>query len=396
METPQTLADRFAAQQEKQMTLIENESTQLTDHIEYWNSVRLENVLGYYARKEGLTQLGLQPLPVLQVLEYKAKEAIKMSLLLNSLNKSEYGKEPWTLAEVSAEIVNTNPKNCFKKKPFTVTVYFDNDEKNSFPYTNWDSIYYQDDNSVWHKVHGKVDTNGLYFQEITGDIVYFALFQPDAERYGHSGQWSVKYKNTTLFTSVTSSTPGPSSTEPASQRRATTHTVSKQKTPRKRKHETDEDTDGESPSSTSSGFRLRRRRREQGESTSRASSSRRRGGNGGAVSPEEVGSRTRTVPTQGLTRLRRLQEEARDPPIIILQGCPNTLKCFRNRVSHKHHSLYTDATTVFHWVLANCQDKKESARMLIAFTDNRQRDAFLAHVTLPKGTNHWFGSLDTL
>ena len=87
METPQTLADRFAAQQEKQMTLIENESTNLKDHIDYWNSVRQENVLGYYARKEGLTKLGLQPLPVLGILEYKAKEAIKMTLLLTSLSK---------------------------------------------------------------------------------------------------------------------------------------------------------------------------------------------------------------------------------------------------------------------------------------------------------------------
>lgn len=185
------------------MTLIEKESTDLVDHISYWDSVRKENVTGYYARKEGLTKLGLQPLPTLTVLEYKAKEAIKMSLLLTSLQKSQYGNEPWTLAEVSAEIVNTTPKNCFKKKPFTVTVLFDNDERNTFPYINWEFIYYQDDNNIWHKVHGQVDINGLFFTEVTGDIVYFVLFQPDAEKYGHKGQWSVRYKNETLFTSVT-------------------------------------------------------------------------------------------------------------------------------------------------------------------------------------------------
>ena len=397
METAQTLADRFAAQQEKQMTLIENESTNLSDHIDYWNAVRLENVLGYYARKEGITQLGLQPLPVLGILEYKAKEAIKMSLLLNSLKNSEYGNEPWTLAEVSAEIVNTNPKNCFKKRPYTVTVYYDNNEHNSFPYINWESIYYQDENSVWHKVRGDVDINGLFFKEITGDTSYFTLFQPDAERYGHNGQWSVKYKNTTLFTSVTSSTSGPAPAEPASQRRPTTHPVSPPKTTRKRKHSADEDSDGESPSSTSIGFRLRRRGGKQGESSSsRATTQRRRRGNGGAVSPEEVGSRSRSVPSQGLTRLRRLQEEARDPPIIIIQGCANTLKCFRNRVNHKHQSLYRAATTVFRWVVSDSEDKKENGRMLIAFCNSMQRDAFLASVTLPKGTSHWFGSLDAL
>lgn len=391
METPQTLADRFAAQQEKQMTLIENESTNLKDHIDYWNSVRQENVLGYYARKEGLTKLGLQPLPVLGILEYKAKEAIKMTLLLTSLSKSQYGHEPWTLAEVSAEIVNTNPKNCFKKKPYTVTVFYDNNKNNAFPYINWDSIYYQDENSVWHKVPGEVDVNGLYYKEVTGDIVYFALFQPDAEKYGHNGQWSVTFKNETL-SSVTSSTSGPA--PGPSNQRPTTHTVSQPKT-RKRKHQTDEDTDGESPTSTSTGFRLRRGG-QQRESPSRTNTHRRRRGNGGAVSPEEVGSGSRTVPSQGLTRLRRLQEEARDPPILVIQGCPNILKCFRNRVHHKHHSLYKDATTVFHWVVTPVEEKKDCGRMLIAFCNTVQRDTFLTTVTLPKNTNYWFGSLDTL
>lgn len=396
METAQTLAARFAALQERQMTLIEKESTDLVDHISYWDSVRKENVTGYYARKEGLTKLGLQPLPTLTVLEYKAKEAIKMSLLLTSLQKSQYGNEPWTLAEVSAEIVNTTPKNCFKKKPFTVTVLFDNDERNTFPYINWEFIYYQDDNNIWHKVHGQVDINGLYFTEVTGDIVYFVLFQPDAEKYGHKGQWSVRYKNETLFTSVTSSTSGPSSLEPAPQRRTTAHPVSPPKTSRKRKHPTDENSDGESPTSTSSGFRLRRRGNKQGESTTRATSIRRRRGNGGGVSPEEVGSGSRTVPSQGLTRLGRLQAEARDPAVIVLQGCANSLKCFRNRVHIRHHSLYTDASTVFHWVINEKEDKNENGRMLIAFDSTMQRDAFITNVNLPKGTHYWFGSLDAL
>ena len=375
------------------MTLIEHESTNLDDHIAYWDSVRKENVIGYYARKEGLTKLGVQPLPVLAVLEYKAKEAIKMTILLNSLKHSQYGSETWTLAEVSAEIVNTNPKNCFKKKPYTVTVYFDNEENNSFPYINWQYIYYQDDNSVWHKVKGDVDVNGLFYKEVTGEIVYFALFQPDAEKYGQKGQWSVKLNNETLFTSVTSSTSGPAP-KPA-KGRPTTHPVSTPQTSRKRKHQADEDTDGESPTSTSTGFRLRRRGGEQRERSTRASNSGRRG-YGGAVSPEEVGSGTRSVPSQGLTRLRRLQEEARDPSIIVIQGGSNTLKCFRNRANHKHHSLFKDATTVFHWVSHNNEDKTDNARMLMAFDSAHQRDAFISSVTLPKGTHYWFGNLDAL
>lgn len=379
-----------------QMTLIEQESTDLRDHIKYWDSVRLENLLAYYSRKEGYTHLGLQPLPALTVSEYKCKEAIKMKLLLESLKDSRYGHEPWTLSEVSAEIINTNPKNAFKKKAFTVTVFFDNDQSNSFPYICWDHIYYQDEKSEWQKVAGQVDINGLYFREVTGDITYFTLFQPDAERYGQTGQWSVTYKNHTLSTSVTSSSRTASDLE----NRPPTHPISSPKTPRKRRRQTDEDTTRESPTSTSSGLRFRRRRTEQGEPTTdghntRSTPRRRRAAVGSAVSPEEVGSGTRSVPRTGLTRNQRLQAEARDPTLILLQGCANSLKCFRYRCSHKHSHLYLAASTVFAWMY-NSNEKSAEGRMLIAFSSNTQRDVFLKSVTIPKGCHYCFGNLDCL
>lgn len=390
VETRESLAERFAAEQEVQLTLIEKDSKRLTDHIDYWNSVRKENVIGYYARQEGITQLGLQPLPVLKVLEYKAKEGIKLKLLLTSLYHSEYGNEPWTLSECSAETINTVPKNCFKKGPFIVNVLFDNDPENRFPYTCWDYIYYQDDASTWHKVAGDVDTNGLFYKEVSGDIVYFQLFLPDAERYGHSGQWTIQYKNETIFTSVTSSVtravPGPSSETTG----PTSHPTSPAKTPRKRKHETDEDTSRYSPTSTTPGIRLRHGRGQQGErSPSRA---RRRGGTvGGVPSPEEVGSGTSTVPRTGLTRVRRLQAEALDPPLICLKGPANTLKCFRYRLQQKHGHLFLTASTAFHWV-----GDDDLARILIAFQSTQQREFFLTSVTIPKGTDYCVGSLSCL
>nr|AYA94791.1 MAG: E2 protein [Human papillomavirus] len=390
METQQTLTDRFAAQQEIQMNLIEKESTDLRDHIMYWDSVRLENILGYYARKEGFTRLGMQPLPVAAVLEYKAKDAIKMKLLLTSLLNSKYGSEPWTLAEVSSELMNTNPKNCFKKQPFTVTVLFDNNENNAFPYICWDFIYYQDENSEWHKVKGQVDSNGLFYQEITGDTVYFTLFHSDAVTYGKTGQWTVRFKNENIFAPVSSSTR--STTEPET--RAPSYTISQQKTSRKRK-QTDSDTDSDSPTSTT-GLRLRRRGSGEGKPATRATPQRGRRRVGGAPSPEEVGSRSTTVPRQGLTRLGRLQKEAWDPFLLVLQGCPNTLKCFRNRCNGKHASLYVTASTVFHWVIENNADKSCTARMLFAFSSATQRDVFLGRVTIPKGTEYWFGSIDKL
>lgn len=383
------------------MTLIEQESTNIFDHIRYWDSVRQENLLAYYAKSEGYTHLGLQPLPALVVSEYKCKEAMKIKLLLISLSKSSYAHEPWTLSDVSAELINTDPKNCFKKKPFTVTVYFDNNKDNSYPYMCWDYIYYQDEHSKWHKVAGEVDVNGIFFRDIAGDISYFTLFQPDAERYGRTGHWTVKYKHETLFTSIASSTSRAAFEPETREQRPSSHPVPSPKRPRKRKQETDEDTSRESPTSTNTGLRLRRRRVEQGESstdrptTTRSTPRRRRSANGVAVTPEEVGSGTRSVPREGLSRIQRLQEEARDPELIVFQGGANTLKCFRNKCAGRYADLYTAATTVFYWVNSD-KDKTPMGRMLMAFDTQTQRDLFIASVTIPKGCQYCFGNIDCL
>ncbi|ADQ85962.1 E2 [Human papillomavirus 132] len=393
METQETLTARFVAQQEIQLALIEKESTNLQDHIQYWSAVRKEHVLAYYARQEGYTRLGLQPLASTAVSEYRAKEAIHIVILLKSLLKSEYGPELWTLAEVSAEILNTPPKNCFKKGPFTVTVYFDNDTNNSFPYTCWNYIYYQDDNNRWHKTEGQVDANGLYFKEKNGDVTYFTVFQPDAERYGHTGQWTIKYKSQTISASVSSFSrsvpePPPESPEPSPD------TPSTSKVSGKRRRETEEDSHPESPSS--SNIELRRRRGNQ----QRKSTTRLRGGAAGrssnsAPTPEEVGAGTRSVPKHGLSGLRRLQEEARDPPLILLKGHPNTLKCWRWRCKNKYSHLFLACTTVFHWV-GDDTNKSTSARVLLAFATVCERQTFLNTVPLPKGTSYVLGNLDSL
>lgn len=391
---------RFTALQEIQLNLIEKDSTQLEDHINYWNAVRKENVVSYYARKEGFNRLGLQPLPVLAVSQYKAKEAIEIELLLRSLQKSQYASEQWTLADVSAELLHTPPKNCFKKSAFIVTVLFDNQQSKAFPYTCWDYIYYQDENSTWHKVQGLVDANGLYYKEVTGDSVYFQLFSTDAQNYGETNQWTVKFKNQTVFTSFASSSrpvSGPS--EQAG--KPTAHASPSKKSPRKRPRETIEDTERHSPTSTSPGFRLRRgRRQQQGDSTTPRATTperrrRRRSGTGvwSAPSAAEVGSRSESVPRQGLGRLGRLQAEAWDPFIIILKGPSNSLKCWRYRCGQKNSDLYMLASTVFHWV---GDDSDNHARLLLAFSTSAQRQRFLELVHLPKGTTYDLGNLNSL
>lgn len=393
METQESLSARFAAQQEVQLSLIEKESTDLRDHITYWDAVRKENVIAFYAKKEGYSNLGLQPLATTAVSEHRAKQAIKIQLLLESLIKSPYGNETWTLGEVSAELLNSEPKNCFKKGGFIVTLLIDNDPKNIYPYTCWEYIYYQDVNNDWHKVMGQVDHNGLYFKEHTGDIVYFVVFQPDVLKYGKTGEWTVKFKNKTILAPVTSSsrTFFEPSTSQTTEQPSTSNTTYGPESPRRRQQARE---DTESPTSTSSGLRLRRRKR--GESpTSSTRVKKSRLGADSAPTPSEVGSRSHSVARYGLSRLGRLQEEARDPPVALLTGHPNNLKCWRNRCNQKYGHLYLCCSSVFRWLGHDCE-KTETSKVLVAFKDLTQRQLFLETVTLPKGTEVTLGSLDSL
>ena len=379
------------------MSLIEKESYDLKDHLTFWKAVRLENVIAYYARKEHITKLGLQPLPTTTVTEYKAKEAINIQLLIQSLLKSEFALERWTLAEVSAETINSSPKNCFKKAPFIVNVLFDNDERNSFPYTCWDFIYYQDDNNVWHKTAGLVDHNGCYYTEVNGDYVYFVLFQPDAVKYGKTGLWTVKFKNQTILASVTSSSrnshssyenrPGPSTS------------INSQESPGRRSQKTQQGTDTDSPSSSTPGVRRRRRRRESGESGTTNETPERRGtkrklGSDTAPTPGEVGSRSKTLARHGYSRLERLQAEARDPLVALFTGQQNNLKCWRHRCTAKYPSLFLAFSSVWKWLGPNANSG--AAKVLVAFSSNAQRELFLNTVHIPKGTSFTLGQLDSL
>lgn len=397
-ETQESLSNRFAAQQEIQLNLIEKESYDLKDHLDYWKAVRAENVIAYYARKEHINRLGLQPLPTTAVTEYKAKEAINMQLLIQSLMKSSFAMERWTLAETSAETINSSPRNCFKKSPFIVTVWFDNDERNSFPYTCWDYIYYQDEQNMWHKTHGLVDHDGCYYKDNNGDSVYFILFHPDAVKYGNTGLWTVKFKNKTISASVTSSS---RNTVPSSESRVGTSTSTSPESPGRRFQDTSQNSSTESPTSSTPGLRHRRRRRsgESGEPGTTNETPKRRGvkrklGSDTAPSPSEVGSRSETLARSGYSRLRRLQEEARDPPIALFTGHQNNLKCWRNRCTTKYSSLFIAFSSVWKWLGPNAHGG--AAKLLVAFSSNSQRELFLNTVHIPKGTSVTLGNLNSL
>ena len=372
------------------MTLYENDPTDLYSQIQHWDLVKKENEYYYYARKEGLSSLGMFPAPALQVSEAKAKQAIKMLMLLRSLNKSPYATEMWRLKDTSAELVlQTEPKYCFKKGPFEVEVWFDNKPEKALPYPNWQWIYYQDQNDIWHKVKGAADYNGTYYEEETGDRVYFALFDSEAARFGESGQWTVRYNNEIISASITSSSR--CSYDSSCERGASSNSIYQPET----RGQTEEISNADRRPTSTSNLR-RRRGGEQGEPSTTGGAKRRRADSGGgAPSPEEVGESHRSVERRHLSRLRVLQEEARDPPIALITGCANSLKCWRRRAKSKHSDLFVDFSTNWTWV-GEKADNNYRSKMLVAFSSVAQREAFVKTVNLPKGATLTYGQLNSL
>ena len=407
----ESLIERFDALLENQLQLYEAGSDKIDDQILYWDIARQENVLYHYARKRGLTTLGLQPIPSLATSEHRAKQAILMSIHLKSLKKSAYGTEPWTLQDTSFEIFNAPPQHTFKKGAFTVDVYYDGDKDNYYPYTAWTSIYYQNGDNTWHKVEGHADYEGLFYYTVDGVKVYYVTFDKDAARFSKTGKWTVKYKNreisSTSVTSTSSVGDGSASHPEQSQgTRPSTNTVGQQKKERRRKRESSStdtrstrartsQSDGDFDSS-SSGRRVQRRRRRERESAAQRREQRRAATIRSSVpTPDQVGSGHRLAKTKGLGRLGQLQEEAWDPYLLLLKGHANTLKCFRHRMKSKYQSLFLSSSTVFSWV-GEGSSRLGQPRMLIAFKSSTDRQSFLKTVIIPKGTTYSFGNVDSL
>ncbi|ANG08954.1 E2 [Human papillomavirus 186] len=400
----ESLSERFDAVQENLLQHFETGSDNIEDQILYWKLIRQENVLLHYARQKGILRLGLQPVPSLTASEHKAKQAIMMSLQLTSLKESPFGMEPWTMQDTSFELYNSNPQHTFKKGAYTVDVIYDHDEDNYYPYTAWSYIYYQNGDNVWHKVEGKVDYEGLYYDTHDGEKVYYVTFHTDAARFSRTGEWTVKYKNRAISsTSITStSRPGHSSSRPSpdtvvgqtpERHRSLTPPPSPQRRTRPRASSSDGSASSETP-----GKRVRRgRRRGEGKQTTNRREQResRRFNRSDFISPEEVGRGHRLVEEKGLSRLGRLQKEARDPPLIVLKGPANTVKCWRFRCRQKYNGLYLRLSTGFSWV-GDGSARLGEQRMLIAFTDTNQRQKFLNTVVFPRGTSYCLGQVDCL
>lgn len=387
------------------MSIIEEAPDDLQSQIIYWDSVRKLNAITYHARSEGYSRLGFHPLPTRATSEHNGRQAILMLRLLRSLQKSEFATESWTLRDCSAEVVlNTEPKRHFKKRGRDIEVWFDDNRFNALPYTLWEHIYYEDEHRNWHKVQGAVDYDGLYYYDHLGEKVYYTVFAPDAEKYGATGTWSVHYDNESIYPPVTSTSRRPPAVDPGAQ--PSDYPTAAEAGP-SGTHGGRQGPEASLRAEAPTGVRRRQQResrsqsrsprtkRQRPDSTTGGRGGRRGGGSPGESAPtaREVGQRHQSVDGKNLTRLQRLQQEARDPPIILVQGLANSLKCWRNRFTSKHRSLFIAASSVFKWLTNGGQ---QSSRILVAFRDASQRQLFLKLVTIPRHCSYTFGSLDSL
>ncbi|QYI89557.1 E2 early protein [Bos taurus papillomavirus 38] len=404
-----SLEARFDALQEQLLEIYEKDSDTLEVALEYWSLIRKENALYYHARMQGKTRLGLYTVPTARISEHKAKEAIKMTLYLQSLQNSEFAGLRWSLVDTSAENFSARPENTFKKRGQHVTVIFDSDANNSMVYTAWGEIFYVDEQDTWHKAKSDVDYDGIFYTDNMGEKHYYVTFHDDARLYSSLGQWEVHFENTVLSPPVTSSFP-PGHTD--RRRPAETGQHSGQQAGLSARQSPITARDSRQRSRSHSGSRSRSRSRSRspaqrpdsrGRGTAVQGPRRGRGGGGGGggaggpspPSPEEVGVRHKSPPRRPTSRVAQLIEEARDPPVLLLQGAGNTLKCFRRRCTQTHPHRFQCMSTGWTWV-SKTSAVKSQHRMLVAFTNSEQRKSFLVHVRLPKGVTAVKGCFDSL
>ncbi|AGM75108.1 E2 protein [Talpa europaea papillomavirus 1] len=363
----ETLRQRLDSLQNELLSLYEKDSNDIRDQILHWNLNRREQALLHYARQQGLNRLGMQMVPALTVSQTRAKGAIEMELMLTSLSTSRFGNEGWTLQETSRELFNTAPKHTFKKGPRHLDMIFDGNSNNTVHVPFWQYIYYQDETDEWHRSTSAVDSVGIYF--VQGTIkVYYTKFQSEASKYGFR-TWQVSHDNKPLHSSSSVGSRGPS---PHSKAPST-------------------------PIRRGGGRRAPRRRSPSTFSRSHKEASGSSGRGETPPSARDVGSSTETPPRGNQSRLRSLLHEARDPPLLVLKGPANTLKCLRYRLKGRFSHTFCNVTSTWHWTLPTGTEKcvrSCGSRMIVTFSSTEQRNLFCTKVPLPSSVTAFTGSFN--
>ncbi|AXQ00534.1 E2 protein [Okapia johnstoni papillomavirus 1] len=394
MEKARQLLD---AAQEKQMVLIEKDSTHLNDHAEYWKCVRQEMTLLYAARTKGLQLLGGFPVPALQVSECKAKQAIELQLLCGELMQTEWAKDPWTAADISWERWCSAPARCLKKGPQLCEVMYDGNPENVNLYTVWTWVGMRSSDG-WSSATGGADASGIYYQTMAGKRTYYETFDTDARRYSVRGRWEVRFNGHSYQSHPSSPSRDQvdGTWEPSTHSRGGEEAVPAEPPPSR----TDRASSGPCRGS-SFGIRFGARPHPyhvpvcSRESQLRATST---------PLPCQV--------SQILERGEEVQEEPQSPDsteieditpcdpgvesgfslfkpgghcCLLLQGSANQVKCHRFRVKKKHRSLYQNVTTTWQAVADEGSSRQGQSCLFYTFESHTQRTLFLKTVPMPNG-----------
>lgn len=391
------LAQRLDACQEKMLQLIEQSSKLLEDQICYWDLVKTEQLLLHAARKHGQSRVGFEPVPPSKVTEQQAKTAMLMSMVLKTLKNSTFSAEDWTLPECSHEVFITEPSYCFKKQGQQVEVWFEGNEDNAVPYVQWGSIYGQNNDNSWYKVHGNVDYKGLYYEDPEVGKRYYVDFEKEAVKYGNSKPWLVQTTNGTIFPSssctATRDTNSPyesphSSRGPSSESEAQLSFWGSYtgQLPHTRCHRRvlGEETDGQRSQEQAPAVGPRRRYRGGGEKR------RRRG------SPqqnfEKAAGGSREAAGRPSSRGGENTHQDCSYPVLIFSGKPNVLKCWRSRVTQGYRDCFLDFSTTFSWCYFG-GGRGVDGRVIVTFNSHMQLKCFLDKVPRPKTVKQSKGHL---
>nr|AAV54058.1 E2 protein [Deltapapillomavirus 2] len=390
--------EQLLAAQETQMTLIEKDSTELKDHIDYWGAVRREQGLLYAARQKGLLMLGLNPVPPCSVSAEKARQAIEMQLLGEQLKESPWCNEPWSLCDLSWERYQAPPAETLKKGARLVEVEYDGSSTNKTWYTAWNSLYLRKpDEEGWETATGGADADGLFYTTMSGTRVYYELFERDAARYSTTGTWTVRDNDRTYHSHSApsysrDSVEGPWTTggrergRPTdSPDRAVLHTPpgghavhGPVRACENRGRSINRPTPYSAPQSPRSGVGP--------DSTSPLPSPvptvLERGEEDNPPSPDS----TDVIPNPKPKEPRfSLFGSSGGLPCLLISGTGNQVKCYRFRVKRWHRDKYHHCTTTWWAVGEQGSERQGDATVIVTFKDPSQRSVFLQQVPLPPG-----------
>nr|AZB50221.1 E2 [Bos taurus papillomavirus 8] len=393
--------ERLNAAQETQMTLIENPSTKIEDHISYYGAVRTEQTLYCAARRKHISRLGICPVPTLATATANARAAIEMQLVLKDLLQSPFAKDSWSLVDFSHERYKAPPTDTLKKHPRIVEVMFDGDPQNKTWHTLWGEIYMRTADG-WTVTTSSADAKGI-FCVMQGLREYYQLFAPDAERFGTRGTWDVFDQNRRFHFPPSSSSDRvdgvPDGPEPRGGDRPTSTPVAAEPDSPSRCVSRDLGRRGSGGPRCRWGTRVHPYVVPGGGGllvSSCASSPLQSRVSPGAERHQEGGPRPPSPDSTEEARRQAPVAAAGPPagqfdllqgtgcsPCVLIEGNGNKVKCLRYRLKRGHRHRFGHITTTFWATGDEGSDRQGNGTILVTFESTSQRKLFLDHVSIP-------------